>query len=259
MQKVYIFIIQNDVWIYILCAFGLFWYLTQFWRARSTLRQAMFGLERERGTRTRGNALFFIALLGSVIAAVFYVNLYIAPTIPLEALKPPTPTPDFRVTPLTPPTPLSTAVPPSPTLIFAATATLPGQGEPGGGDAGDLPATDETPSPPAVTPTPFISCKSELNFTQPKDGSVISGPITFFGTTNTENFGNYSLEANGPETGGQWASLLGRKIDQQVIDSFLGNADLSEWSSGPYLIRLTAVDADDNLTGYCVIQVTIAE
>ncbi|MCA9998520.1 MAG: hypothetical protein KDE56_22310, partial [Anaerolineales bacterium] len=63
MDAFYVFIIHNDVWIYILCALGLFWYGSELVRALGILRRAMFGLERETGTRLRNNALFFIALL----------------------------------------------------------------------------------------------------------------------------------------------------------------------------------------------------
>lgn len=257
MESIYVFIIHNDVWIYILCAFGLFWYLNELFRAQRMLHQAMFGLEKENGTRLRNNALFFIAILGSVIGSVYYVNTNIAPTLPPELWKPPTPTPDIFATPLSSPTPLNTPIPPTVPPELAATVTLPGGIPDEGVNAEELAtAVPNTPTPP-VTPTPFIACRIDLNIREPQDGTAVSGAISFFGTANTPNFGYYRLEANGPQTNGQWASLLGRNIDKQVIDSFLGNVDLSDWSSGPYLIRLTTVDADGSETGTCVIQVTL--
>jgi hypothetical protein len=114
-----------------------------------------------------------------------------------------------------------------------------------------------TATPPPITPTPFVGCTPTLNIIDPADGAAVSGPISFFGTADTANFGYYTLEANGPETDGQWSSLLGRTIDQRVNESFLGSANLSDWAPGPYLIRLTAVDNDGNETGLCVIQVTL--
>ena len=65
------------------------------------------------------------------------------------------------------------------------------------------------------------------------------------------------LETNGPQTNGAWASLLGRQVDTPVVEGFLGEASLAAWQPGPYLIRLTAVDSAGNITGACVIQVTL--
>lgn len=256
MERLYLFIIRNDVWIYILCAFGLFWYGTEFWRAQKILRRAVFGLERETGTRMRNSAAIFLILLGAIAGGVFYVNNNIAPTLPPELLRPPTPTPDIFSTPLSSPTPLYTAVPPTPTGVLAPTVTLPG--------VLILPGEEEaTPEPtettvPEATATPFIGCRVNLNIIEPGEGSVVRGMVTFSGTANTPDFGYYTLEANGPQTNGQWASLLGRTIDQPVNNSFLGNADLGEWASGPYLIRLTAVNQQGSTTGSCVIQVTLS-
>jgi hypothetical protein len=88
---------------------------------------------------------------------------------------------------------------------------------------------------------------------------VVAGTITFNGTADFEDFGYYTLEANGPQTGGQWASLLGRNIEQTVQDGFLGSVNLSQWDSGPYLIRLSAADQAQNIIAQCVIQVTLQQ
>ncbi|MCB8921664.1 MAG: hypothetical protein H6662_08785 [Ardenticatenaceae bacterium] len=255
MDRFYVFIIHNDVWIYILCAFGLFWYGSELFRAQRILRQAIFGLERETGSRMRNNAVVFLLILGMLAGFVFFVNASIAPTLPPELLTPPTPTPDIFATPLSSPTPLNTAVPPTPTGVIAPTVTLAGTIPPVDEDATAVPTETAVPE---ATPTPFVGCRVNLNIIEPGDGSVVSGVISFTGTANTPNFGYYTLEANGPQTNGQWASLLGRAIDQPVNNSFLGNADLGDWASGPYLVRLTAVDQEGNTTGSCVIQVTMS-
>lgn len=253
MNQVYVFLIRNDVWIYFLAAFGLFWYTTELWRARQLLRRAMFGLERETGANRRNHALVFIMLLGGLVGYVYYVNTWVAPNLPATLLRPPTPTPDIFATPLAPPSPLAPLIEASATPAFAATVTLPGESAPIAGET----AVPSTPTPLPVTPTPFIACTIDLNIREPINGSAASGQISFTGTADTGNFGYYRLEANGPQTSGKWASLLGRDIDTPVIDSFLGNADLSDWAAGPYLIRLTAVDTNNNLTGACVIQITL--
>ncbi len=254
MESIYVFLIRNDVWIYILATLGLFWYLTELWRARNILRRAMFGLERENGARMRNNALVFILLFGVIIVAVFYVNTRIAPTLPADVLKPPTPTPDVFRTPLAPPTPIEEMIPePSITPPLVATVTLPANQAPGGVEV----TIELAPTETAVPPTPFVDCTLNLNVSQPANGAIVRGNVSFFGTVETEDLQYYTLEINGPQTNGQWADLLGRRIDQSVTDSFLGSANLSQWEPGPYLVRLTAVDNGENLTGQCVIQVTI--
>ncbi|MBK8986061.1 MAG: hypothetical protein IPM39_08265 [Chloroflexi bacterium] len=260
MERVYVFILRNDVWIYILVVLGLFWYGSQYLQARRKLQQAMFGLERERGSQMRNTAIFFLLFFFGLGGIVYYVNTSIAPTLPASLLKPPTPTPNIFATPLSSPTPLGTAEirPPEPTPALVPTITLASQ--PGGLTVSEAEATarpNAPPTPSGPTPTPFVDCTVNLNIREPANGSVVSGLINFTGTAATPNFGFYKLEANGPETAGSWASLLGRTVDRPVRDGFLGNVNLSEWSGGPYLLRLTAVDINGSETGQCVIQVTL--
>lgn len=262
MEPIYVFLILNDVWIYIICVLGLFWFTNEYFRSRRMLRQAIFGLERETGTRIRNNALAFIVLFSSIIGLVYFVNTQIRPSLPEELFKPPTPTPDIFATPLASPSPIGTAVivQPSPTPPLVPTITLASQPLPAPGDnEGTAAGNEPTGLPPTVGPTitPFVGCTVDLNISEPGNGAVATGAISFFGTADTEDFLYYRLEANGPETNGQWASLLGRNVDQPVRDSFLGNVNLSQWASGPYLIRLTVFNTAQSEIGQCVIQVTL--
>lgn len=256
MDRFYLFIIRNDVWIYILCGLGLFWYTGQLWQATRGLRVAIFGLEKERGIAQRNNALFFIMVAVVVSSIVFFVNTQIAPTLPESILVPPTNTPNIFRTPLSSPTPLGSPVP-SVTPPLVPTITLP----PPGLGASPLPGT--TPEIPTITPspgatqTPFIGCSLELNIIDPRDGATVSGNIVFTGTAVTPDLASYRLEINGPQTNGVWSSLLGRDIPNRVTDNILGDANLSQWENGPYLIRLTAINVDSVPTDICVIQVTL--
>ncbi len=261
MESLYVFLILNDVWIYILSALGLFWFINEYVRSRRILRRAMFGLERETGTRIRNNALIFIILFSVIISLVYYVNNQVRPTLSEELFKPPTPTPDIFSTPLSSPTPLGTSeiTQPNPTPPLVPTITLASApGAPSIPDDGTPEIeTVTSPTPPGPTITPFIGCSVDLNFSEPGNGAFVSGAINFSGTADTEDFLYYRLEANGPETNGEWASLLGRTIDQPVQNGFLGNVNLSQWANGPYLIRLTAVNTTQSEIGQCVIQVTL--
>ena len=266
MESLYVFLILNDVWIYILSVLGLFWFINEFVRSRRMLRRAMFGMERERGSYLRNNSLAFIILFATIIGVVFYVNDQVRPTLSEELFKPPTPTPDIFATPLSSPTSLSTSEvrPPSPTVELVPTITLPSQAgapPPAATNEGDLQPTDEpinTPTPSGPTVTPFIGCNVDLNISEPRNGTAVSGLITFSGTADFTDFLSYELAANGPETDGQWASLLGRSIEQPVREGLLGTVNLSQWTSGPYLIRLTAVNTTQSPVGQCVIQVTLS-
>lgn len=270
MDRIYVFILRNDVWILIVAALGLIWYISEFIRSRRLLQRARFGLERERGVQVRNNAAIFILALTLVIATILYVNYQVAPTLPAELLKPPTPTPDALQTPLASPTPLAPR-PPTATPPLAPTITLPGQPVApslnlSGDNAGDPPSVEvigaeagtATPLPTrALPPTPIVGCTLQLTLNQPRNGAVITGFVEFFGTVNTPDFRGYTLQANGPQTNGQWASLLGRTIEQTVSDGPLGTVNLSQWESGPYLIRLTALDSNENEAYQCVIQITL--
>lgn len=260
MDRIYLFFIRNDVWIYIVSILGLFWYLTEFVRATRTLRRAMFNLERETATAARNHALGFVIFFSVVIGLVFYVNRYIAPDLPEQLLIPATPTPDIFLTPLSPPTPIGTAIAegfPNPGPVLAPTVTLPALP---GIDA-STPITDTTTSgteaAPDASPTPFEACIPELNITEPLNGSVVFQRAVFRGTANTGELHQYVIELNGPQTVGTWAPISQSPLDQPIINDDLGQADLSQYQPGPYRVRMRALDAGGLELGQCVIQITL--
>lgn len=260
MDSFYVFIFRNDVWIYIISVLGLFWFLNELIRSQRQLRQAVFGLEKERGRRARSSAIGFILFFGLVLSVVYYVNSQVIPTMPASMFKPATPTPDIFTTPLSSPTPLGAVeiAPPTATVPLVPTITL--QGQPAQATTPPLEGTtesDETPTPAGPTSTPFVACTLDLNISEPRGGGFVSGNVSFSGTADFAEFGSYTLEANGPETSGQWASLIGRSPDRPVRDSFLASVNLSQWRSGPYLIRLRGTNSFGTDVGYCVIQVTL--
>lgn len=275
MEQVYLFFIRNDVWIYILCGLGLFWYGSELLRARHMLRRAMFGLERERGRRLRNSALLFVMALLAIAGSVVYVNVKIAPTLPADLLRAPTPTLDPFNLPLGSPTPAINTPRPvnSPTPPLAPTVTLPAeviQAAPtsGGGSpvttapitgtvaAGTLPALAETPPAQGTEGNAGI-CSESVNFSAPAAGSSVSGLVAFSGTATGDNFAFYRLEINGPETGNVWASLLGRTISQPANGGVLGSANFGGWLPGVYQVRLVVVDNTSNEQGSCTITINI--
>lgn len=266
MDRVFLFFVRNDVWIYIVCAFGLFWYLTEFVRSQRRLRQAMFNLERETSLQVRNNALTFILFFGAIAGFTYYVNAAIAPDLPEELLIPATATPDIFATPLVPPTPLTGGgsqpegggpLPDRPAP--APTVTLPP--ELGGPIPEPELLTDTVSAEATLTPeligTPFVGCRPDLLFTAPLDGSVAFSTIEFAGTANTGETHLYTIELNGPQTEGAWAPLFELPVPQPIDEAVLGTADLSAWADGPYLARLRATDRGGSEVGQCVIQFTL--
>jgi hypothetical protein len=261
MDRIYLFLIRNDVWIYIVSVVGLIWYLIELIRAQRLLRRAMFNIERETATRIRNNALSFVLFFAAVIGVVYYVNARVAPALPQELLVPATPTPNTFATPLSRPTPQGDGNPESPNAgspALAPTVTLPA--ELGGAPPPEPELTEGTPVPeqaPQEAPTSFTACLPQLRFTEPLEGSVAFAGVVFRGTADTGETHQYVIELNGPQTAGGWEPLTVSPLVQPVIDGELGTADLSLWADGPYLARLRATDQLGNEIGVCVTQFTL--
>ena len=260
MDAIYVFLIRNDVWIYILCTLGLLWYLAELLRAQSALRRAMFGLERETALRTRNKALFFILVFGAAIGLVTYANEVVRPTLPVEMLRPPTPTPgtgQLRTTAVaTETTAVATEPGTTPTSPVAPTVTLPGD-EAAEATSAETPTPGPTPTP-SPTARPVAGCTPSAFIREPANGKQVAGTVNIYGTADTPDFGYYELEISGPQTNGTWANLIGRRVTQRVVDGFLGgNVNLSQWEPGSYLLRLTVGTAQDQVTNQCVVDIVL--
>lgn len=284
MDRVYVFLIRNDVWIYIICGLGLLWYLNELIRSQSALQRAMFGLERETSLRKRNAALLFVIFFSAIAAAVIYVNREIRPNLPPELLRPPTPTIDSGFAPATiavegtPEMEESEATPTSP---IAPTVTLPGQqSSPITETLTDtltttvtdtITSTEQTPPlpdiqttgapPQAEEPTTgpqVVGCTPDAIITEPREGASILGLLNVFGSANTADFGYYEIEIRGPQTNDRWASLVGRRITQPVTDGILaGNVNLSPWAPGTYDVRLTISDENEEISHQCSVSISL--
>ena len=258
MERLFVFIIRNDIWIYILCAIGLIWYATELVRARRLLRSAMFGLERERGQRMQNRAVVLILFFISVAALVTFVNLQIAPTFPADLLKPPTPTPNAFATPLATPIPQvkseKSAPQPTPTIAVAPTVTL-ANGSLGlsGESAGDQPSDQAENS--GFPDVEIDQCSSDINISAPPSEKRAPGEETAFGTANSENFGYYDLEIFGPSTNEQWVSVYDVLQREPLIDDILITMNLDGFESGSYLLRLLVTDNEGIQAGQCIVQI----
>jgi len=239
MDRIYVFLIRNDSWIYIVSAIGLVWYLTEYWRSRRILLSAIFGLEKEKGGRIRQRAITLIILFLGIIALVTYVNLSIAPTLPVELLKPPTPTPNIFSTPLSAPAsslPQGTA-----TLEIAPTVTLPGSG------------IVETASSNSA---PTIGEPTETPYPEKPDGTAVGNFLTLFGTVAGEQLDSYNLEISGPESDGNW-NTQSDASNLAVQDGILGTLSFDGLPTGIYFVRLRAFSGDGVEMGHCTIELLV--
>lgn len=259
MDRLYVFLIRNDIWIYILSAFGLVWYLTEYWRSRRILKSAVFGLEKEKGKRIRQRAIFLIVLFLALISLLTYVNLSVAPTLPPELLKPPTPTPNIFRTPLSPPT--RDVAQETPTIAIAPTVTLSGALPDGGsqlesvspGDELTTPTITTTPQDPAIITG---NCIPDVNITSPPDGTAVNELVTLFGSASGSQFESYYLETVGPETGGDWRPSSDLVVEP-VRDGILGALDFTDWLPGTYFVRLTINSDEGSPVDQCTIELLV--
>jgi hypothetical protein len=101
------------------------------------------------------------------------------------------------------------------------------------------------------------SCNTLANITSPPAGIIASGAVTFFGTATDANFGRYDLQALGPQTEGEWLSLLDTPVTEPVLDNILGRFNFANWLSGDYVIRVLVTNPAGDEVGQCGIQITV--
>ena len=102
-----------------------------------------------------------------------------------------------------------------------------------------------------------IAWHPELTIDEPLNGSVAFQRVAFRGTANTGELHQYVIELKGPQTIDVWAPISQEPRPQPVVNGDLGQADLSQWAAGPYLVQLRALDAAGGQLGVCTIQITL--
>jgi hypothetical protein len=228
------------------------------------LRRSMFGLEIERNRRNLTRSILLVILFLAIAGLVTYVNLSIAPTLPPEILKPPTPTPNILITPLSSPTPEG-GQQATPTIVLAPTVTLAPSGPidtPSSEEDAEveLPVADEaqpTETPTIVPSRQATACSPGVNITSPPSGAVVSTVVTFFGTATADAFGYYTMEVSGPRTNGVWTTLPTENSGQRVLDSILASVDVSSWPAGAHSFRLSVYDSSEALIDQCDVALSV--
>lgn len=214
----------------------------------------MFGLEREKADLITRRAISVIVLALLIVVVVTYVNQFIAPTLPPDILKPPTPTPNVFATPLSSPTAIN-SLPDTSTPMIAPTVTLQNPTNNVQQSASEQQSDLDDPLPGPLLNQP--DCPENTNISAPPNNVTVSGPITFFGNAYGDDFRDYDIQANGPQPTETWSSLIDVRSVEPVIDGILATVDLTNAPPGTYAIRLLVFDNSGREQGQCTIQLIV--
>jgi hypothetical protein len=223
MAAVLSFFIRLAPLVFLLLALGALFGFRRLVQARTEMRGAAYGLEREIARRHTSQAVSTLVLVIFLAFAEFFLVVFLVPNIPALSL-------------------LTTA---TINPLFTPTSTFP------------LTFMDSSGSgTPASTPTLMATgcIPGQIDITSPKAGDQIQGSITLKGTANIPNFGFYKYEF-APLGSDAWAAILANR--KPVQDGDLGNWDTSAITTGDYLLRLVVIDNQGNELPACIIPLRI--
>lgn len=224
MEDVLRFLEKNELLIYLIGgAVGLFYLLRLFisWRE---WRGTLFGLERESAQRRFSQNMSVVILIALFMMAAFILVSLVSPTMPQTGALP-TPTLDLLATPTLPVTTgTGTEIAPTQQVLALSTVEV-GQCEPG-----------------------------RIEWIEPLPGSEISGTVELIGTVNIDDFGFYKYEYSSLG-GSTWSTIAAG--DAPVTNGKLGDWNTSQILPGDYLLRLVAVNNQNQALPACVVQVRI--
>jgi hypothetical protein len=204
-------------------ALGLLFGIRRMVQARTEMRGAAYGLEREIAHRHTSQAVSALVIVGFLAFAEFTLVVFLVPNIP--ALS--------QLATLT----MNPLLTPTSTFQLEFMETL------GAGTPGSSPTAQETGCIPG-----------QIDITSPKPGDEIQGSITLKGTANIPNFGFYKYEFS-PIGSDAWATILANR--KSVQDGDLGNWDTSADATGDYQLRLVVTDNQGNEMPACIVPVRI--
>ncbi|MBN1287824.1 MAG: hypothetical protein JXB47_20665 [Anaerolineae bacterium] len=278
----FLFVDQNQIGIYALCAAGVL--VVWFWRlrpARRDLARAQYELERELALNRRARAIDQLGVLILIILAVVAISRVVAPYLranPVsttrfsmidmrERFVTQVPNTSAHAVDATPdaqailadtgdamyPEGGGSAATPIPTLRGSPTDIFSGEV-----DATHTPtATPPGTLMPAADIPPVIGCNDPgAVIAMPVNGLVLYENVVVKGSANTAGFSSYRFELKGPETNDQWAVL--RTYTAPVDNGVLGQFDGSAFEPGVYQFRLAVMDTEDNTIASCTISVRVA-
>jgi hypothetical protein len=219
------FLKTYEVVIYLLMVLIGMAYLRKFYLGLKEWRGTVYGLERAHAQRLLSEAISVLVLLICTGLAIFGLNTFVYPSIPLlQQLATPT------LSPLT-----------TPSLTLAA-STL------------QTPGTTAPTSVVVSTQAASGCIAGRVELTSPVDGASISGKVDIKGTVLVDNFGflKYEYALSGSSS---WLTIAANH-DILPPDSLFGIWDTSMLAPGDYQLGLVVEDNGKMLPA-CVISVRI--
>jgi hypothetical protein len=223
MAAVLSFFVRLAPLIFFLLVLGLLFGIRRMTQARTELRCAAFGLEREIAHRHTRQALSALVIIAFLAIAEFVLVVFLVPNLPAFSQ-------------ITTPT-MNPLLTPTNTFPLEFIQTL------GAGT-------------PASTPTAQASgcIPGQIDFTIPKAGDVIQGDVALKGTASIPNFGFYKYEFS-PIGSNVWSTILADR--KPVVDGNLGGWDTSAIPTGDYQLRLVVTDNLGNELPACIVPVRV--
>jgi hypothetical protein len=223
MASVLNFFVRLAPLIFILLIIGLLFGIRRMTQARTELRSAAFGLEREIARRHTSQATSTLVIVGFLAIAEFVLVVFLVPNLP-------------ALTRLITPT-MNPLLTPTNTFALEFVQTL----------AAGTPGSTATVQATGCIP-------GQIDFTAPKPGDVIQGGVALKGTASIPNFGFYKYEFS-PVGSNSWATILANR--KPVVDGDLGSWDTSVIATGDYQLRLVVTDNLGNELPACIIPVRV--
>ena len=212
---------ENEVYIYLILGVFAAWQIRKFILAWGELRNAAFGLERDRA-QSRLNWVTTLLILSFMLGVIeFSLVSFVVPTVP-DAMPLLTPTLD---------------------LLASPTTTL------------QTPLQNTASTQDNVFAVDNNGCiPGEIEITFPESGETVNDIVEIRGSADISNFGFYKFEMASIETL-SWLTI--QAGDTITREGRLGYWDTTRLSPGDYGLRLVITDNQGNSIDPCTIQVRV--
>lgn len=246
MGSLILFLDSISVGLYIFIALLFIWNIRSLFLARSELRVAQFGLERELAQRQGGRSFTFIIVAIELLVFIWAISTIAAPTwrdgLPEESLN------------LGPRENFQTSTP-SQLGEFNPIPT----GQSSGFEIIQTAPPPSTPVGTIIAPGGREGCTVDQAFIQiPGDGQLVFEPIEIIGVANVENFAFYKFELRRDRPDTNFAPL-GVEYTQPVATlGELGQFIPANYLDGVYRLRLVVFDTSSMPVASCEISIVIS-
>jgi hypothetical protein len=229
MEELLSFLERFELWIYLLLGGISFVYLQKMVSAWRQWRGTVFGLERDSAQLKLTTSITILVLLALLVIGEFTIVSFVIPAYPrLSSL--PTPT-------------LNVLVDRTPTLPVVIIPTAP---------ASTPTRTGLVIAPSESSAEGCVPGRVEWIF--PTQGQEIKGTVELKGTVNIPNLGFYKYEFMQPG-GKTWTTIAAG--NQPKVNGQIGFWNTTQLVPGDYLLRLVAVDNQNQVLPACSVKIRI--